>query len=167
MLSLFRWRPCFKVFILHFFSVLGFGFLATRLVGSELLDQGSNPHPLPGRWGLNLRTVRKVPATVCFYDSTFLGCVLPRTPVTQQQCIQILGFKSYQPLQYFSRHPVCGYLFSIFLWHLVNCWFADMCVYVCKYRKHVSEAKTKTSSFLCCAQCWVHCSQIIRIGYHG
>ena len=125
------WRPCFKVFILHYFFCFKFWFSGREACGIWAPWPG-NPHPLPGRRSLNLRTVRKAPASVYFYDYTFLCCVLPRTPATRQRCIQILGFKFYQPLQYFSRHPMCCYLVSIFLWCLVNCRFADMCVHVCK-----------------------------------
>lgn len=41
----------------------------------------------------------------------------------------IVRFKCYQLLEYFSEHSsFCWYLFSIFLWHAVNCWFAYMCM---------------------------------------
>ena len=54
----------FKVFIELFYntaSVLCFGFLAMRNVGSHLSNQESNPHPLHWRWSCKHWTIREVP----------------------------------------------------------------------------------------------------------
>ena len=51
-------------------SVVCFGFLALRHVGSYFPNQGSHLHPCIGRWSLNHRTTRKVPL-LHFLKDTF------------------------------------------------------------------------------------------------
>ena len=90
--SLLHFFKCFFIWVVFFFksllnmlqivSVLGCSFLAMRHVGSQLPDQGLNPHPIIRRWSLNHWTEEK---GLCFLLRRLLGShtTFPPTAINQ------------------------------------------------------------------------------------
>ncbi|KAI4563402.1 hypothetical protein MJT46_011011 [Ovis ammon polii x Ovis aries] len=123
------------------FSHIGFGFLAVRLVGSELLDQGSNPHPLPGR-------------TLRFYLSLTLHwpspVVLSSAPSRSPQCSIAFYSENRDPL---VLQRLC--------FTQVRDFTSNVLFSTCRHSESYREAQCLSSG-----KCAVHVSEGERGGMH-